>query len=93
MSKYQNIINQCDIAIRSIKSILSPDEFQECMNYIHQYNEWLIALELAIDWLVEDDRKITEESYRRFKAAYQLMALESDIRLQYLKSQIVDLDL
>ena len=90
MSKYQNTIDQCELAIKSVESILTPDEFQECMNYINQYNEWLLALEFAIDWLVEEDRKITQESYRKFEEAYKLMKLESDVRLKHLKLQIIN---
>lgn len=91
MSKYKNIIDQCELAIKSVENILTLDEFQECMDYIHQYNEWLLALEFAIDWIVEEDRKITEESYRKFAEAYKLMKLKSK-RLQHLKLQIINID-
>ena len=64
MSKYKNIINQCEFAIKGIENILTLREFKECMDYITEYNEWLFGLEFAIDCLVEDERKITEENYR-----------------------------
>lgn len=88
MNKYQNIINQCELAIIGIKSVLTPKEFKECIDYITKHNEWLLGLEVAIDWLVENDRKIEEEKYREFEEAYKLMGLESDPRLKSLKSQI-----
>ncbi len=92
MSKYRNIINQCKSAIEKIESILTPKEFQECIDYITKYEEWLLGIELAIDWLIENDQKITSENYQEFEKAYKLMKLESDTRLQHLKLQIINID-
>ena len=92
MSKYRNIINQCKSAIEKIESILTPKEFQECIDYITKYAEWLLGIELAIDWLIENDQKITSENYQEFEKAYKLMKLESDTRLQHLKLQIINID-
>ncbi|MGD1918270.1 MAG: MafI family immunity protein [Pleurocapsa sp.] len=92
MSKYRNIINQCKSAIEKIESILTPKEFQECIDYITKYEEWLLGIELAIDWLIENDQKITSENYQEFEKAYKLMKVESDTRLQHLKIQIINID-
>jgi hypothetical protein len=53
-----------------------------------KHNEWLMGLELAIDWLIEDDRKITAEIFGEFEKAYRLMGMESKSRLNDLKTHI-----
>ncbi len=67
MDKYKNIIDQCEIAIKSLESILSAEEFSECIDYVLKHNEWLLGLEFAIDWIVEDDRKIDKKIFKEFE--------------------------
>ena len=90
MDKYRNIIEQCEEAIKSVESILSVEEFSECIDYVLKHNEWLLGLEFAIDWIVEDDRKIDDKIFKKFEKAYYLMDLSNDGRLQDLKEQIAE---
>ena len=82
------VIDQCEVAIRSLEKILTVEEFSDCIDYVLKYDEWLLGLEFAIDWLVENDRKIDNKIFMKFAKAYKLMGLSSDIRLQHLKDQI-----
>ena len=88
MDKYKNIIAQCEVAIKGVKSILSAEEYSECIDYVLKHNEWLLGLEFAIDWIIEDDRKIDQKSFKEFEKAYNLMDLPFDDRLKDLKEQI-----
>lgn len=90
MDKYKSIVDQCEIGIKSLENILSAEEFSECIDYVLKHNEWLLGLEFAIDWIVEDDRKIDKKIFREFEKAYNLMDLSADSRLQDLKDQIIE---
>ena len=81
-------MDQCEIAIKSLQGILTESEYSECLNYVLKYNEWLLGLEFAIDWLAEDDRKINEYIFKQFEKAYTMMNLEDDGRLKVLKDLI-----
>ncbi len=86
----KNIIDQCEVVIRSLENILTDEEFSDCIDYVLKHNEWLLGLEFAIDWIVEDDRKIDAQTFKEFEKAYNLMKLSSDDRLQHLKEQIIE---
>ncbi len=90
MDKHKNIIDQCEVAVKSVESILSAEEFSECIDYVLKHNEWLLGLEFAIDWIVENDRKIDEKIFKEFEKAYHLMGLSYDDHLKDLKEQIIE---
>lgn len=88
MKSYQTTIDQCEIAIKSLSGVLTENEFSECIDSVLKHNEWLLGLEFAIDWLVEDKRKIDKQAFIEFEKAYKLMNMQHDDRLKDLKSQI-----
>ena len=90
MSDYKKIIDQCEVAIKSVEGILSADEFSDCIDYVLKHDEWLLGLEFAIDWIVENNRKIDVQIFKEFENAYNLMKLSSDDHLLYLKDQIFE---
>ncbi len=87
MNMNRNTINQCQIAIQGLEQIFTPQEISECMSYVTEYGEWLLGLELAIDWLVESNQKISLDNYQEFEKAYKLMNRELDVRLKELRLQ------
>lgn len=88
MHKYQHIIDQCEIAIKTLQGILTESAYSECLDYVLKHDEWLLGLEFAIDWLAEDDRKINEYVFNQFEKAYAMMNLRDDSKLNDLKDLI-----
>ncbi len=88
MDKYQDIIDQCEVDVKSFQSMLTESGYTECIEYVLTHNEWLLGLVYAIDWLAEDNQEISENIFKQFEKAYIMMNLEGDVRLQDLKNLI-----
>lgn len=84
----QNIIDQCQLAVDSVRDQLGPERFAKATEYISKYDEWLIGLEFAIDWLSDAETGISQTSYDAFEKAYRMMDREIDGRLSYLRTLV-----
>lgn len=87
---YQSIIDQCQVAANSVRDQLGPERFSEVSEYVSKYDEWLIGLEFAIDWLVDDESRVSQQSYDEFEKAYLMMGREADERLGHLRRLVAD---
>lgn len=87
--RYRRIAKQCRTAVESVRDNLSEVRLCELEDCIAEHGEYLLALEFAIDWLCEEDAKISIHAYHEFQQAYAMMACKSDKRLQDLKSLVV----
>ena len=84
----QKIIEQCQLALNSVKDELEPERYCKASDYVSRYDEWLIGLEFAIDWLTDGEISISQESYDEFEKAYRLMDREEDERLSNFKNLV-----
>ena len=80
----------CNRALYSVKGLLTTHEYSECHDYINKYGEWLLGLEFAIDFLVEEERKINSESFSYFEDAFIQMKQGKNERLADLRSLLKD---
>ena len=85
---YQRTIDQCQLAVNSVKDQLGSERFSKASDSVSKYDEWLIGLEFAIDWLTDDERRISQESYDEFEKAYRMMDREKDERLSNLRALV-----
>ena len=85
MHKYQNIIDQCDQATRSVSALLDESQLNDALDYINKFDEWKLGLEFVIDWLVEGGAKVSDMQYQLFHLAFESMNCTNDSRLLQLK--------
>ena len=85
---YQNVIDQCEKAVRSVSHLLKKDHADDALAYILEHNEWLLGIECAIDWLCEDELRISTSQFENFEKAYGMMSVESDSRIEHLKQLV-----
>jgi hypothetical protein len=73
--------NICNESLASIKELLPDPLFKECDDLISKHSEWLLALELAIDFLLEEEISISSTSFQRFELAFTVMKQGNNERL------------
>ena len=81
----QSIIDQCELAVRSVAPLLKDEQVKDALDDILQNDEWLLGLECVIDWLGEEDIKISPEQFDKFEKAYKMMSLADELRLKSLQ--------
>ncbi len=89
---HQSTIDQCQLAVNSVKDQLGPERYGQASDYVSKYDEWLVGLEFAIDWLTEHESKISQAAYDEFDKAYRMMDRENDARLGHLRAQVSEPD-
>jgi hypothetical protein len=83
----QEIIDQCELAIRSVVDLLSEDQAKSALDYVLKYDEWLLGIEFAFDSLDEEEIEIFPSQYLEFEKAFILMSKPDDARLALLKAR------
>ena len=89
---HQKTIDSCQIAANSVREQLGPEKFDQVSDYVSKHDEWLVGLEFAIDWLIEDETKISQAAYNKFEKAFSLMDREKDDRLGHLRALVSESD-
>jgi hypothetical protein len=82
--------SKCIKALESVKNLLADKEYRDCYEYIRNHNEWLLGLEFAVDYLSEDEKIVSSQSYELFQYAFAYMKQTNNSRLEDLKSLVND---
>ena len=86
--KRKTTIKLCNDALNSCASSIARESSSEISEYINTYNEWGVGIELLIDLLIEDHKKISENQFKLIETAMSAMGLENSERVIHLKQCI-----
>ena len=81
-------IQLCNSALTECEMLVSREFAEEVSDYINKYNEWGVGIELLIDVLMEEDKKISIAQFNAVDAAMESMGLSESPRIKQLKTQI-----
>ena len=86
--KRTTTIKLCNDALNSCASLIARESSTEISEYINKYNEWSVGIELLIDLLIEDQKKISENQFQLIETAMSAMDLENSERVIHLRQCI-----
>jgi len=75
-------------ALESTKDILPPVFYQEVSDYINKHNEWGLGIETLIDYLCEEESRVTVDQFNKIKEAMECMGLGKSERLKQLSGHV-----
>jgi len=84
----KTIISLCSIALESVDEYVNSKEYTEIHKFINKYDEWGIGLEMLIDVLCENNRKIEIDQFNKIKEAMISMGLHKSDRMTLLIKQV-----
>jgi len=85
----EKIIKLCNSALFSCQGFLTKEEFYDVYEYINEYDEWGIGIEVLIDYLSERESKIDQVQYDAIYLALDKMGLSSGDRAEVLKQLLL----
>lgn len=85
---YQQQIDLCNIALESIQLLISIEKCQDISNYINQFGEWGLGLEILIDHICEFEIRISPKQFEQFRLAMVSMRWDECKRLQDLHEYV-----
>jgi len=85
MHPHQHRINLCNEALESVRGSIPEDLFRDVNDYINQFDEWGLGIEMLIDQISELEITITPEQFDLIRVAMASMELENSDSLVYLR--------
>jgi hypothetical protein len=72
----------CNQALEAVKMVISKQNYDDVHDYINQYGELGLGIELLIDWLLDSEIKITRAQLKCIEKAKAVMGLSNTERLK-----------
>ncbi|MBN1430284.1 MAG: MafI family immunity protein [Anaerolineae bacterium] len=85
----RRIVEVCNRALEAVRVAISKQQYNDAHDYINKYGEWGLAMEFLIDWICEDDIRITERQFQYIQAAVKVMEMAAAERMKHLAWQII----
>ena len=87
MPSQKRIIELCNLALESIRGLITEEQHQAAYDDVNRHDEWALGIEFVIDWLNEEGISINRKQFDAIYAAMSAMGLGEDDRVRYLKTQ------
>jgi len=82
---HQHRIDLCNRALESVHSTIPADLYRDVFDYINEYDEWGLGMEILIDQISEYEIKISMQQYQAIEQALESMGMSDCNRMQYLR--------
>ncbi len=85
MHPHQHRMNLCNEALESVRGLIPENLFRNVNEYINQFNEWGLGIEVLIDQIIDLEITITLKQFNLIQVAMASMELENSDCLVYLR--------
>lgn len=89
MHPYQRQIDLCNQALEAVKNQLSSECYQDVHADINLHDEWGVGMEFLMDWIDDEDVKISRVQFDSIFAAMIAMGMDKNPRVVHLREHCV----